>query len=403
MQQHRHPNNFQQEIELAELSLEDMTSLGDTSAMYNGEGINVAGGLPGEDVVAQIYRYKRRRKNFVSGIVMDVVKASPHRVKPPCPYYGPCSGCQWQHIEYAHQLRLKSDAVQKELSKYSRLSRIEVSETLPSSQRFMYRNHARFTVRFGGQLGFSNRTTRRFVRIDECMLMSPHINETLACLQDKCSETTNVSIRCGINTGQLLIQPTLRHVDIELESGQKFYQEELLGRTFRIGSPSFFQVNTVQAGELVELIRRRIGLSGKELLVDAYAGVGVFAALLAPESRRVIAIEESAAAIQDAISGNSDLLNVEYMHGKTEEILGQLTEEPDVLILDPPRRGCHPEALRAVLNVRPAKLAYVSCDPASLARDLDILVSGGYSLDDVDPIDLFPQTYHVEAVATLVS
>ena len=390
-----------QEQEYARLALEGMEPMGDTRALYNGETVNVFGGIPGEEVVARIVRHRGRRRRNVSGIVTEVLTPSRHRVAPPCPYFGPCSGCQWQHIEYPHQLRLKQQAVEDQLRRYAALEGVSVSPAVPSPQLFEYRNHARFTVRPQGSLGYVNRITHRFVKVDECMLMNPWINEALRTLQGKCQETSQLSIRYGVNTGDWLIQPTLHSVDIPLSSGQTHYREKLLGQTFLVASPSFFQVNTKQAERLAELARARLELNGSELLVDAYAGVGTFAVLFAPFVRRVIAIEESTAAVKDAAVNTAGVENLEFLEGKTEEVLGALDEAPDAVILDPPRVGCHPDALQAIIHRPPKRLVYVSCDPETLARDLHQLVQGGFSVETVEPVDIFPQTYHVECVATL--
>jgi len=144
-----------------------------------------------------------------------------------------------------------------------------------------------------------------------------------------------------------------------------------------------------------------LGLSGKEYVVDAYAGVGAFAILLAGKARRVVAIEESPSAVKDARENAHGMANVEFVEAKTEAALSKLPERPDAVIMDPPRVGCHPQALAALIALAPPKVVYVSCDPAALGRDLRILCDGGYRLTDVQPIDLFPQTYHVECVATL--
>jgi 23S rRNA (uracil1939-C5)-methyltransferase len=358
-------------------------------------------------VVARIYRYRRRKKKIVSAIVDSVLEPSADRVATPCPYYGPCSGCQWQHISYQRQLQLKREALEVQFREYPALASVSVSPTRAAPSRFNYRNHARFTVRFGGQLGFSNRITRRFVRIDECMLMDQGINEALTGLQDLAGETTNLSVRIGSNTGDRLVQPTLREPRVTVPSGQTHFVEELLGWPFRVASPSFFQVNTAQAERLVTMVRERLELRGDETVVDAYAGVGVFAIMLAPHVGKSIAVEESHAAIEDAKKNVGDLKNVLFVEAKTEHALASLVEDqglegpPDAVILDPPRVGCHPEALDALLGMRPARVVYISCDPPSLARDLDVLVSGGYTLDAVEPVDMFPQTYHVECVATL--
>ena len=393
--------------EFAELRLGAIGELGDASAEFEGATINVAGGLPGERVVARIYRYRRRRKPMVSAIVERVIEPSPDRVAPKCGYCGPCSGCQWQHVAYAAQLGMKRGMITRQLDRYESLRAVSVADTLPAPSVFYYRNHARFTVRYGGQLGFSNRITRRFVRIDHCMLMSPNINAAVTELQDRAAETSNLSVRVGINTGDRLIQPTFQNPDIPIASGQKRYVEKMLGRELRIASPSFFQVNTEQAETLIELARDGLNLQPTDVLVDAYAGVGVFAILLAPYVRRAIAIEESASAIEDGRLNAEGLDNVEFVQERTERALGELEDlcgldaPPDAVILDPPRVGCHPDALDALARLRPSRVAYVSCDPPSLARDLDILVGSGYEVASVQPVDMFPQTYHVESVTTL--
>ena len=393
--------------EFAELTLGAIGELGDASAEFEGDTINVAGGLPGERVVARIYRYRRRRKPMVSAMVERVIDPSPDRVTPRCGYCGPCSGCQWQHVAYPAQLAMKRETIARELASYESLSGVEVAETLPAPSVFYYRNHARFTVRYGGQLGFSNRITRRFVRIDHCMLMDQNINKAVTELQDRAGETSNLSVRVGVNTGDRLIQPTFQNPDIPIPSGQKRYVERMMGRDLLVASPSFFQVNTPQAETLIKLARDGLELQPDDVLVDAFAGVGVFAILLAPYVSRAIAIEESASAIQDGKLNADGLDNVEFVQERTERALGDLENlcgldaPPDAVILDPPRVGCHPDALDALTRLRPSRVAYVSCDPPSLARDLDILVGSGYEVAGVQPVDMFPQTYHVESVTTL--
>jgi 23S rRNA (uracil1939-C5)-methyltransferase len=193
----------------------------------------------------------------------------------------------------------------------------------------------------------------------------------------------------------------MKHPEIPMPTGQTHYRERLSGRAFRIASPSFFQVNTAQAEVLGELVRKRLDLNGTETVVDAYAGVGTFAALLAPHAKRVIAIEESSAAVRDASINIGDLENIEFVEAKTEEALFGLEHPPDVLVLDPPRAGCHPDAVKAAIETGAKRLVYVSCDPLTLTRDLALLVAGGYRVEQIEPLDMFPQTHHVECVATL--
>ena len=387
--------------ETARLTLGEFGELGDTTAEFEGGWINVFGGISGEEVVCRIVRYRRRRKAVVSGVVTDVLRPSRHRVAPPCPYFGPCSGCQWQHIDYSYQLELKRGAVRRAIGEYGSLDGLSVSETLPSGETFGYRNHARFTVRRQGSLGFVNRITRRFVKIDECLLMARWINDAVGRLQGRSSATSQLSMRYGINTSDWLIQPKLSINEVGLETGQTHYTESLMGRTFRIASPSFFQVNTAQAERLVGLVKERLELAGRETLVDAYAGVGTFAALLAGYAGRVVTVEESEAAVRDAAVNTAGIANLEIVVGKVEDVIDGLAERPDAVVLDPPRAGCQTPVLEAVARWAPRKVCYVSCDPGSLARDLDILVRSGLTVEALDPIDMFPQTHHVECVATL--
>ena len=387
--------------ELATLTLDGAAPLGDTYALYDGQRINVFGGIPGEQVVARIIRYRRRRRQIVSGMVVEVLIPSPHRVAPPCPYFGPCTGCQWQHVDYEHQLELKRASVLEHMSAYRLLKGVAVAPTLPSPRQLNYRNHARFTVRNGGQIGFVNRIHRRFARIDECMLMEPWINETLGALQGRAAETSQLTVRYGVNTGDWLVQPALHNEDIPIPTGQGHYRERLLDRPFRIASPSFFQVNTKQAERLAELVRERLDLGGGETVVDAYAGVGTFAVLLAPLAGRVIAIEESFSALKDAAINTLGIDNIEFVEGRTEDVLGELPDAPDAVVLDPPRTGCDATALEALVRRMPRRVVYVSCEPETLARDLDLLARGGFRVDQIEPLDMFPQTVHVECVATL--
>ncbi len=380
------------------LRLDSWGRLGEAMARVDGRPIFVAGGIPGEEVIAEVVGERRRR---LAARVVEVITPSPHRASAPCPYFGPCTGCQWQHVDYNAQLGMKRDAVVDALERVGGFSQAPVAPTLPSPDRYGYRNHARFTIGPGGSLGFVNRESRQMVPIDNCMLMHPGVNGILAQLQGRCAETTQLSVRYGVNTGDFLVQPPLTNPAVPIPTGQKRYVESLRGRRFRVASPSFFQVNVRQMDNLVELVGAALGLSGSELIVDAYAGVGTFALLLAPRAGRIIAIEESPAAVEDARDNASGDPKVEFMQGRTEDALAQLDEQPHGVILDPPRKGCHPSVLKALDRLRPAKVVYVSCDPATLARDLKVLCQRAFHLESVQPIDMFPQTHHVECVATL--
>jgi 23S rRNA (uracil1939-C5)-methyltransferase len=381
-----------------ELTLGGMVPSGECSATWNGEPATVFGGIPGERVVAELVR---RQRGHIAARAIEVLEASPHRVTPKCEYFWPCTGCQWQHISYEHQLELKRQWIEARLAEKPQLDGLTVLPPVPSQNTTGYRNHARFTIGPGGTLGYVNHTTRRFLRVDRCDLMHPWINEALAKLQEHASETTQLSIRYGVNTGDYLIQPKLVGWNIGLESGQKHYQESMLGRTFRVASPSFFQVNTPTAEGMVKLVGEKLQLSPDDVLVDAYAGVGVFAALLADRCKTVLAIEESSAAVKDARVNAEGIPNIEFRLGKTEDVMGTLDIVPDAVILDPSRAGCDRRALDALMKLKPKRVAYVSCEPEALARDLAILVDGPFQIDMIQPVDLFPNTHHTECIAIL--
>ena len=395
-----------------ELILESWGRLGEAMAWHDGSPVFVFGGIPGERVTAEVLRVHRK---YASATVVDVLESAPERVNPPCRYFGECTGCQWQHLDYDAQLAVKRekaiDALVRVGGLFSGPSDAPVADTLPSANRYGYRNHARFTVSKSGALGFVNRETRRFVRIDHCMLMRPSVNAVLEQLQDLCRETTQLSIRAGAgdsgDPGEYLVQPPLFNPEITVATGQKRYVETIEKNRFFVSSPSFFQVNVEQAAQAAEVVREGLSLGPDDVLLDAYTGVGAFAVLLAPYVGKVIAIEESSAAVADAKENAVGISNVEFVLGRTENVLGDpsilsLPEgRPDVVVLDPPRSGCQPQALASLLALSPSRVAYVSCDAETLARDLKILCGGGYSLDRVVPIDMFPQTHHVECVALL--
>jgi 23S rRNA (uracil1939-C5)-methyltransferase len=387
-----------------EITLGAINDAGETVAEIEGAPVIVSGGLPGEVVIAEVQKKFPER---IAATVAQVLKPAAERVESECKYFLTCSGCQWQHVSYGHQLQLKQERVQREIDKYETLSGVEVDRTVESEKRLRYRNHGRFTIgkyEDAGQVGYKNAVTRQFVRVEECLLMDEKINDTIALVQDKMDGQTQMSIRVGSNTDSMLVQPRMNVSGLNLVTGEQHYEEEVRGSRFRVAASSFFQVNTGQLSRAVDEVRELLELDGGEVMVDAYCGVGVFAVLVSPYVKRVIGIEESASAIEDANLNLNGVTNVEFIEGKTEHVLSEWSDvdRVDVLLLDPPRVGCHPDVLDSVKKLKPKKVLMVSCEPAAMARDLNLLCEGGmYELETLRPVDMFPQTRHVETISLL--
>ena len=383
-------------------TLNGINDSGETLSEIRGAPVEVTGGLPGEKVVVEVQ--KRFPERIVAKVV-EVLEQAEERVVPECEYFLTCSGCQWQHASYDYQLQLKQARVQREIDKYQSLSQVVVDATIGSESQLGYRNHGRFTVGKkddGGKIGYINAVTRRFVKIDRCLLMNEQINKVLDLAQDNVAGQTQLAIRAGSNTDSMLIQPRMNLSHIGLVTGEQHYEEEVRGFRFRVAASSFFQVNTSQLSRAIDEVRDLLDLDGTEVMVDAYCGVGVFTVLLAPYVRKIVGIEESASAIEDAGLNSKDILNIEFVEGKTEHILNTLNQHIDVLLLDPPRVGCHPDVLDSVIKLKPEKVLMISCEAEAMARDLNLLCSTGiYSLETIRPVDMFPQTRHVETISML--
>ncbi len=371
----------------------------------DGRVVFVAYAIPGEQVVAEV---TETCSQYLEARMVRVLRPSPLRIEPRCQYFGQCGGCQLQHVEYAEQLRMKTQIVREQLVRIGRFHG-EVDRVLRSAigmeMPWNYRNHMRFTVWRGGQVGLMRQGTRQLLRIEQCEIACDQINQTLKNVQETTWGTQQLSVRIGQNTGDMLIQPQLQWRDHTpnppLESGQKTLTETLLGRRFQVSSAAFFQVNTEQAERLVEQVIEKVKEGNARIVVDAYAGVGVFAAHLSAHVEQVFAIEESPSAATDAYVNLAGLSNVEWITARVEDVLPGHNPSPDVVIIDPPRRGLQLEVIDALIASSARRVIYVSCDPATLARDLRRLVDGGFALVEVQSIDMFPHTQHIECVATL--
>jgi 23S rRNA (uracil1939-C5)-methyltransferase len=356
----------------------------------------VAYAAPGELVEATI---ERVHPDYVEAAATKIIEASQDRVEPRCTLFGDCGGCQLQHMAYPAQLAAKEAIVREQVRRIGHLDDSLVAPIVGAADPWGYRNHVRFsTGKNWGDVGFITRRGRGLLKVESCPIADPFVNELLPTLQGKGRGLHQVQVRHNAKSGDYLISPVVP--GLEEMSGQKWYDEELAGHRFRVSASAFFQVNNAQAEEMVRLVGEALPLSGR-VLVDAFAGVGTFAAIFADRFERVIAIEESHSAAKDAVANMASTPNVEMKAGKVEDLLPLLDAAPDAILLDPPRPGCASAVLEAIAEFRPAVVVYVSCNPATLARDLRVLSDTGYVLDRVTPLDMFPQTGHIECVSRL--
>lgn len=420
----------------------------------------VPGALPGEEVVVEVTKVHDK---FTEAKVKNIRKKSPDRVKPLCPVYDICGGYELQHLSYAGQLREKRDIVIQAFERYYRrvpITELDVRETIGMEDPWYYRNKSQFQVRLDDKqnviAGLYKRNSHDIVNIDDCMFQHRTIthvtNVVKQILQD-----LNISIynekkhkglvrtivtRIGFETGevQLVLVTTkteLPHKNILIDEitkrlpevksiaqnvnsektslifgektihlyGSEVIQEKLGDLSFELSARAFFQLNPVQTVKLYDEVKKAAGLTGKEKLVDAYCGVGTIGLWLARDAAEIRGMDTIKESIDDAKKNakRNGFNNTLYVTGKAEEWLPKWIKEgwkPDVLVVDPPRTGCDNKLLETILKVKPKKIVYVSCNPSTLAKDLDQLVKS-YKVEYLQPVDMFPHTSHVECVALI--
>ncbi len=406
--------------EMVTVSMVQMAHGGEALGRHEGKVIFVGYTLPGE--VARV-RLVEDHTTWARGQLVEVLSPSPDRVIPPCPYFGPerCGGCQWQHIAYERQLRLKQEIVVDQLRRLGRITDPPVKPTLAVGEPWGYRNHMQFSVTREGRLGLLRSHSRDVVAVDECLLLHPSLREIYASFELEWDALRRVILRCGVNTGERMVileaeSDEIPEVTVDMPvsvvlhratkgpfplAGLPFLREVVGGRTFRVSSDSFFQVNTAGAEALLGLVRTYLAPRGHETLLDLYCGVGLFGLSLAEEVGLVIGVDASESAMEDAAHNAAEmgLDNVALHEGPVEEVLPVLWEPAELAVLDPPRSGAGREVLKHLPRLHVRRLVYVSCDVATMARDARYLQELGYRLREVQPVDMFPQTYHVETVS----
>jgi 23S rRNA (uracil1939-C5)-methyltransferase len=381
----------------------------------DGRAVFVPFAIPGERVRIRVVEDKPR---YARAELVEVLEQAPQRTQPRCIHYSQCGGCHYQHLPYPKQLALKAKVLGDQLARIGKLPDPPLQPTVASPHPWYYRNNVQFHLSPDGQLGYQKPRQQGVLAIQECHLPEDPLNETWPQLDiDAIPGLERVGLRLGADDERLLIlessdpQPVSLHLDLPLSvlykgpggtlvlAGEDHVVIEVRERLFRVSGDSFFQVNTPMAEKLVAHLLEHLPLAGKPTLVEAYCGVGLFSAFLAPHVGRLVAIEASASACDDFAVNLDEFDHVELYQAPVEDVLPALTLQPEVVLVDPPRSGLDRRALDALLSLGPQTLAYVSCDPATLSRDARRLTRGGYQLESITPFDLFPQTYHIESIS----
>jgi 23S rRNA (uracil1939-C5)-methyltransferase len=407
---------------MIELELTSIAHGGDAVGHDNGKAVFVPYAIPGEVVRVEIVQDKGR---YARARLVQVVRPSPDRVEPRCPHappQGKCGGCQWQHIAYQAQLRLKAEIVREQLQRLGGLADPPVAPVVPSPSPWMYRNHVEFSTTPDGQLGFFDTSGQRVTPIAECHIIEPALADVFDALDFEMPELIRLSLRKGSAGDDVMLAfeteddeaPELE-TDLPLSAslltedgetipllGNTSIQFEISNLEFQISPASFFQVNTAQAETLARLVTEFLDLKGGESVLDAYCGAGLFTAAIVAQAGRVVGIEASPSACADFQRNLAGAQNVSLHQGEVGQVLPALPDRFDAIVLDPPRGGCEPGALDALVAKAPRRIVFVSCDPATLARDIKRLTGAGYQVQRVQPVDMFPQTYHIETVVELI-
>lgn len=394
-------------------------------------------------------------KTAAAGEVVKVRKPSPERAKPECPYFGKCGGCDFQHMSYAEELWAKRQHVQDALTRLGGLD-VQVEEILGAKNPLHYRNKSQYPVGADGSIGFFQARTHKVVQIDRCLIQSEVSDKVAQAVGEwmrhykvpAYDETTgkgllrHVYVRVNqkgeslvcvvINGKQLPKEPELvafihmaapKTVGVVLNSntkrgnvilgeryrtlwGKSFLMDTLCGLEFKLSVPSFYQVNRDQAEVLYNKALEFAGLTGKETVLDLYCGTGTITLCLARQAKRAIGAEIVPPAVEDARENaeRNHIDNVEFFCGDAAKVAKKMETDglqPDVITVDPPRKGLAPEVIGSIVEMAPQRVVYVSCDPATLGRDLKIFAACGYQTTRAVAVDMFPGTRHVETVVRL--
>ncbi len=389
---------------------------GETLArLPDGRAVFIPYALPDERIRIRLIEEKER---YARAELLEVLSTSPSRIEPRCAHFTQCGGCHYQHFPYQEQLLIKQAILKNQLERVGKLPDPPVSSMIPSPAAWNYRNRIQFHISEGGNPGFLKHRSNQVLAIQECHLPEESLNQIWPALDlEYIPGLDRISLRSGEGGQDTMIvlessdpKPIEFTVDLPLSAvhqgpggeivlaGDDFTIIEVHGFPFVVSAGSFFQVNTRVAELILDYLLDILPLAEHAILLDVYCGVGLFSVFLAPLVKQVIGIESDPSAAEDFLYNLAGFDSVELYDVPAEDILPYLEISPDIILLDPPRAGISKKVLDSVVSLQPDLIAYISCDPATLARDVSRLHNQGYQLQGSTPFDMFPQTYQIESV-----
>ncbi len=449
-------NTVWQQGEVIELEISDLSDTGDGVGRFDQRVVFVPDTVVSDRTLVRLTHVKPK---YAHATLKQILQPSPQRIRPSCLVADKCGGCQWQHINYDYQLTAKHNQVIQALERIGGFVNPPVTPVLSTSSSLGYRNKATYPVRISAtgqvQAGYYQKGSHQLINLNQCPVQDSRLNPLLAEVKQDIQkrgwsiydenrhqgQIRHLSLRIGRRTGEMLLTLVVKDrnlPDIETQAQQwlqrypqlvgvclnrnsdrtnaifgkdttciagiPYLREKFAGLGFQIRPDTFFQVHTETAEALLQVIQSELNLQGHEVLVDAYCGIGTLTLPLAKQARQVIGLEVQSAAVEQAIfnAQQNGINNVTFQVGAVEKNLPNLGIIPDIVLLDPPRKGCEANVIKSLLNLKPSRIIYVSCKVATLARDLKLLCEHGqYHLTRVQPADFFPQTAHVETAAFL--
>ncbi|MBT9316956.1 23S rRNA (uracil(1939)-C(5))-methyltransferase RlmD [Leptothoe spongobia] len=447
-----------QQGEVIVLTIDALTNSGDGVGRWQDRVVFVANTVPGDRLQVRLTRVK---PNYGHGKRLSIIEPSPDRIRPVCIVADKCGGCQWQAVAYPRQLQAKELQVRSALERIGGFKAIPMQPILATLQPLGYRNKATYPLARGNggavKAGYYRKGTHQIVNLNQCPIQHEALNPLLVDVKAAIKargwslynekkhqgRLRNLALRVGQHTDQAMLTlvttgyiPEIKEqaeqwlathsnlvgvcLNINPEqtnkvfgdetrclAGQPYLEELFLGLRLRIQPTTFFQVNTPQAEALVQIVLDQLNLQGNETIIDTYCGIGTLSLPMAQQAVRCVGIESQVEAVAQAKQNAAlnGLKNTEFFAGAVENLLLEISAQQsspiDVIVLDPPRKGCDRNVLNILAKISPTRIVYMSCNPATLARDLKVLCDQGYELKMVQPADFFPQTAHVECVAFL--